>query len=225
MPPRIPILSAFRQGISLLKTPSAPLSTTAAPKALQDVRNSTSSILNLEGGASSRGSVDSTEAIGQIFKSMRSPRLRNRESSKQLVEDMLAGQNRHDDYMRQLTRRWRAGDVYSPHDMSPSEMAKWRRNTARKEDLVDLLGLRPLDMYRNFSVISEFITPHGRIKRSVETGLRPVNQRKMAKAIRRAIGLGLHPSVHKHPELLMRGPDRVLVQNMATMNKSLMKWA
>lgn len=42
----------------------------------------------------------------------------------------------------------------------------------------------------------------GRIKHSSETGLRPVNQRKIAKAIRRAIGLGLMPSVHKHPEIL-----------------------
>ena len=45
----------------------------------------------------------------------------------------------------------------------------------------------------------------GRIQHSTETGLRPVNQRKMAKAIRRAIGMGLHPSVHKHPELLRYG--------------------
>lgn len=57
--------------------------------------------------------------------------------------------------------------------------------------------------------------------RSVETGLSPVNQRKMAKAIRRAIGLGLHPSVHRHPELLLRGPERVLVQSVATYNKAL----
>lgn len=42
----------------------------------------------------------------------------------------------------------------------------------------------------------------GRIKHSSETGLRPVNQRKMAKAVRRAVGMGLHPSVHKHPEIL-----------------------
>ncbi len=55
---------------------------------------------------------------------------------------------------------------------------------------------------QNFSLIAEFITPMGRIKSGKETGLRPVNQRKMAKAIRRAIGLGLHPSVHKHPEIL-----------------------
>jgi small subunit ribosomal protein S18 len=55
---------------------------------------------------------------------------------------------------------------------------------------------------QNFSLISEFMTSMGRIKHSSETGLRPVNQRKMAKAIRRAVGMGLHPSVHKHPEIL-----------------------
>lgn len=42
------------------------------------------------------------------------------------------------------------------------------------------------------------------------TGLRPVNQRKMAKAIRRAIGMGIHPSTHRHPEIIFgreaRGP-------------------
>ncbi|KAI1751724.1 ribosomal protein S18 [Xylaria castorea] len=225
MPPRISIPSAFRQGMSLLKTPSAPLSTTAAPQALRDIRNSTSSILNLEGGASKMdGNADSTEMLGQIYKNIRSPAGRGRGSGKQQVEDMIRSQNRHDDYMRQLPRRWRAGDVYAPHDLSPSEMAKWRRNTARQKDLVDLLGLRPLDMYRNFSFISEFMTPHGRIERSVQTGLTPVNQRKVAKAIRRAIGLGLHPSVHQHPELLMRGPNRTLIQNMATQNKTL-KWS
>jgi small subunit ribosomal protein S18 len=42
----------------------------------------------------------------------------------------------------------------------------------------------------------------GRIKHSNETGLRAVNQRKMAKAIRRAVGLGIHPSVHRYPEIL-----------------------
>ena len=31
-----------------------------------------------------------------------------------------------------------------------------------------------------------------------------MNQRKMARAIRRAVGMGLMPSVHKHPEVLER---------------------
>jgi small subunit ribosomal protein S18 len=48
-------------------------------------------------------------------------------------------------------------------------------------------------------MMSEYMTETGRIKHSRDTGLRPKNQRKIAKAIRRAIGLGLMPSVHRHP--------------------------
>ena len=60
--------------------------------------------------------------------------------------------------------------------------------------------------WQNFTIMSEYMTDMGRIKHSRETGLRPRNQRKMAKAIRRAIGIGLMPGVHRHPELLK---DRV----------------
>lgn len=60
------------------------------------------------------------------------------------------------------------------------------------------------DERQNFSMIEEFCTKMGRIRHSRETGLRNVNQRKMAKAIRRAVGMGLMPSVHKHPEVLER---------------------
>jgi len=55
----------------------------------------------------------------------------------------------------------------------------------------------------------------GRIKHSEETGLRPVNQRKIAKAIRRAIGLGLHPSVHRHPMILMSEAQNLPKQRIA----------
>ena len=55
--------------------------------------------------------------------------------------------------------------------------------------------------------MSEFVTTMGRIKHSRETALRPVNQRRMAKAVRRAVGMGFLPSVHVHPEMLQRkGP-------------------
>lgn len=50
--------------------------------------------------------------------------------------------------------------------------------------------------------MSEYMTAAGRIKHRSVTGLRPVNQRKIAKAIRRAIGLGLMPSAYRHPEIL-----------------------
>ncbi|KAK4144159.1 ribosomal protein S18 [Dichotomopilus funicola] len=107
-----------------------------------------------------------------------------------------------DNYLRQNQRRWRVGDVYTPRDIGKAEMKKWGKMRAPLEDVVEVLGFNPVDNYKNFSLISDFMTPMGRIKHSSETGLRPVNQRKMAKAIRRAIGMGLHPSVHRHPEIL-----------------------
>lgn len=55
---------------------------------------------------------------------------------------------------------------------------------------------------QNFAMMSEFMTEMGRIKHPNDTGLRPVNQRKMAKAIRRAIGMGIHPSTHRHQNIL-----------------------
>ncbi|KAF7589103.1 WD40 repeat-like protein [Aspergillus hancockii] len=100
------------------------------------------------------------------------------------------------------TRDWRAGDVYTPHDLSAAEMKKWRKRHSPATDAFDALNMNPLDLYKNFSIMSEYITPVGRIKHRNTTGLRPVNQRKIAKAIRRAIGLGLMPSVHRHPEIL-----------------------
>ncbi|KAI9836812.1 MAG: hypothetical protein M1819_000977 [Sarea resinae] len=55
---------------------------------------------------------------------------------------------------------------------------------------------------QNFAIMSEYMTSMGRIKGAKDTGLRPVNQRRVAKAIRRSIGMGLMPSVHRHPEIL-----------------------
>lgn len=87
-------------------------------------------------------------------------------------------------------------------------MAKWKRlrrkprPRSRDVDVMDQLGMNPLDHYRNFGIMSEYVTEMGKIRHSNDTGLRPVNQRRMAKAIRRAIGMGLMPSVYRHPELL-----------------------
>lgn len=36
------------------------------------------------------------------------------------------------------------------------------------------------------------------------TGLKPKNQRKLAKAIKRAMGVGLMPATHKHPEVIAK---------------------
>ena len=69
-------------------------------------------------------------------------------------------------------------------------------------DVFDLAAVNPIHHYKNFALLSQFVTETGRIKGSKDTGLRPVNQRRIAKAVRRAVGLGLMPSVYKHPEVL-----------------------
>jgi small subunit ribosomal protein S18 len=48
------------------------------------------------------------------------------------------------DLTKQITRRWRAGDVYAPHDLSPVEMMKWRKRGKPQTDVFDVLELDPL---------------------------------------------------------------------------------
>jgi small subunit ribosomal protein S18 len=52
------------------------------------------------------------------------------------------------DLSKQITRRWKAGDVYAPHDLSAAEMAKWRNREGPKYDVFDVLGFNPLENYR-----------------------------------------------------------------------------
>ncbi|MCJ1341253.1 hypothetical protein MMC09_006549 [Bachmanniomyces sp. S44760] len=118
--------------------------------------------------------------------------------------DKAAKLARIKDLERQQTRRWQQGDVYAPHDLSPIEMRKFRKRTNPDVDVFDVLGINPLDEWKNFAMMSEFTTSMGRIKHSNITGLRNVNQRRIAKAIKRAIGMGFLPSVHRHPEMLRR---------------------
>ncbi|KAF1979618.1 ribosomal protein S18 [Bimuria novae-zelandiae CBS 107.79] len=115
----------------------------------------------------------------------------------------LAASQERQNFQKHVYRKWNTGDVYAPHDLSGAEQKKWKM--ARKtptSDAFDTLGINPVNEYKNFTMMSEYMTEMGKIKHSSETGLRPKNQRKIAKAIRRAIGLGLMPSVHRHPLVL-----------------------
>lgn len=51
-------------------------------------------------------------------------------------------------YLRHMPRRWGEGDVYSPTELSPRHQKQWRKRPGRNVDLVDVLGLRPVDMYK-----------------------------------------------------------------------------
>ncbi|KAI9675148.1 MAG: hypothetical protein M1829_003508 [Trizodia sp. TS-e1964] len=99
-------------------------------------------------------------------------------------------------------RQWEEGDVYGPHDLSSVQISEWKKWRSPKADAFDYLGLDPEGEYKNFAILSEFVSDFGRIKHSSETGLRPVNQRKISRAIKRAIGIGIMPSVHRHPEII-----------------------
>ncbi|KAJ4987746.1 37S ribosomal protein RSM18, mitochondrial [Stagonosporopsis vannaccii] len=119
---------------------------------------------------------------------------------------------RREQFQRQIYRKWQPGDVYSPHDLTGTEQKKWKFGRKKPQsDAFDVLGINPINEYKNFTIMSEYMTETGRIKHSKDTGLRPKNQRKIAKAIRRAIGLGLMPSVHRHPLVLKKSsPTRFM---------------
>ncbi|RKL06138.1 hypothetical protein BFJ68_g1802 [Fusarium oxysporum] len=153
---------------------------------------------NSKGGLGRGGRGDAAARLLERFKT----RTNTYTMEKTAQMEFLKNQKMSNDFLKQMPRRWEAGDVYSPHDLSPVEMQKWRKKTVRNNDVIDALGISPLDMYKNFSLIEHFTSTSGMINHSNLTRLRPVNQRKVAKMVRRVQGMGIYPSVHAHPEML-----------------------
>ena len=52
------------------------------------------------------------------------------------------------DLERQIHRKWKPGDVYAPHDLSPVEQMKWQKRRPRETDAFDQLGINPLHEYK-----------------------------------------------------------------------------
>lgn len=50
--------------------------------------------------------------------------------------------------MAQMPRRWREGNILTPHDLSGSEMRKWKKRSDRTADVFDAAGVNPMDHYR-----------------------------------------------------------------------------
>ncbi|KZT12559.1 uncharacterized protein LAESUDRAFT_668323 [Laetiporus sulphureus 93-53] len=70
---------------------------------------------------------------------------------------------------------------------------------SRELDVFYQLELDPLDECMNTSLLSEFVTEMGKIKRRSETKLTWRNQRRVGKAIRRAKMMGLIPILSRRP--------------------------
>jgi small subunit ribosomal protein S18 len=52
------------------------------------------------------------------------------------------------DLTKQIQRRWKAGDVYAPHDLSSAEMRKWKRRGRPEYDAFDILNMNPVEEYK-----------------------------------------------------------------------------
>ena len=51
----------------------------------------------------------------------------------------------------QQIRRWNAGDVYAPNDLSGVEQSKWKRQKQKPRprwDVLDQLNIKPMDHYK-----------------------------------------------------------------------------
>lgn len=56
---------------------------------------------------------------------------------------------RRSNFQRQIYRRWKPGDVYSPSDLSGAEQKKWKVGRAKPTaDAFDVLGINPVSEYK-----------------------------------------------------------------------------
>lgn len=87
------------------------------------------------------------------------------------------------------------GDIYHPEDLNDTryrESLRQRRGkpTPPTEDPFEVLGLDPLHEYKNFRLLTHFVSDMGKILPREQTGVSAKNQRKLAKAIKRARAMG-----------------------------------
>ncbi len=69
------------------------------------------------------------------------------ENRRKAVES-LDKKGRARDLEKLQIRRWKAGDLYAPHDLSPVEMQKWRKRHKSNTDVFDALAINPLHEYK-----------------------------------------------------------------------------
>jgi hypothetical protein len=105
------------------------------------------------------GEPDSTDMLRELLqestrKEAESARLRRNDSLTNLNQAAVV-----DAYMREMPRVWRVGDVYSPRDLGPSEMAKWRKSKPARGDVLDQLGINPLESWKVSCRNSTYLLP------------------------------------------------------------------
>lgn len=61
----------------------------------------------------------------------------------------MLGSERRSNFQRQIYRKWKPGDVYSPSDLTGAEQKKWKLGRSRPTlDAFDVLGINPISEYK-----------------------------------------------------------------------------
>ncbi|KAJ2961337.1 hypothetical protein NQZ79_g3426 [Umbelopsis isabellina] len=91
-----------------------------------------------------------------------------------------------------------SGTTYHPDELGQPRTRQQRpRPVKPSQDPFEVLGLDPLKEYKNFTLLSHFVSDIGKILPRESTGVSAKNQRKLAKAIKRARAMGLMSSTSK----------------------------
>lgn len=150
MPPRLPTTTAVEAVRAFVRPFSCTASAALPPREPSSGGTHTSRLANLNSnrrGADRSPRVQPGDAAARMME-----RYKARDASfvreKTAQMEFLRNQKMSADFLKQMPRRWEVGDVYSPHDLSPVEMQKWRKRSVRNVDVVDALGISPLDMYK-----------------------------------------------------------------------------
>ncbi|SMN19951.1 similar to Saccharomyces cerevisiae YER050C RSM18 Mitochondrial ribosomal protein of the small subunit, has similarity to E. coli S18 ribosomal protein [Maudiozyma saulgeensis] len=93
-----------------------------------------------------------------------------------------------------LIKSFEYSTIYDPFDFSMARINLDRKHKSKFK----LFGnnINPLDLYTSPEILSQYMSSTGKILHSDVTGLSAKNQRRLAKAIRRAQAIGLLSKTH-----------------------------
>jgi small subunit ribosomal protein S18 len=94
------------------------------------------------------GSAQTSERVMNLLNRAAERRKRLEAEGPSTTADEVQKYARAADLSKQITRRWKAGDIYAPHDLSGVEMAKWKKRGKPNHDVFDVLDINPMDHYR-----------------------------------------------------------------------------
>ncbi|ORE05136.1 ribosomal protein S18 [Rhizopus microsporus var. microsporus] len=122
-----------------------------------------------------------------------------------LLEDTIAKEKSRTttESVQRYQKIHQEGDLYHPQDLNDSRYreslrARRGKSATPTQDPFEVLDLNPLHEYKNYKLLSQFVSDIGKILPREQTGLSAKNQRKLAKAIKRARAIGLMSSTNNH---------------------------